>query len=304
MEIRELRYITEIARTGNLTKAAENLFVSQPNLSKVLRKLETELHAPLFYKEGKLLCPTEAGKVLLNGAKDILYQVEKIEDSIANLNKLEEGHVSLGIPSVVLRLYFSSILIDFKSRYPNIELDILEGGGVEMQEKVSSGQIDIGIAMRPIENSELNEFLILSDEVMVGMNNTHPLANKTSISLEDLSIYSYATFDSGYCLDKQLKDRLNSAGLCGKAALLTRECNTLTDFSKATNCLCIAPNPILNFYEWPDMVIKPFSPTFPWELSVIYRKNTYLSPAVQAFIQTITDHFICRNLKENFSFNR
>ncbi len=292
MELRELRYIREIAKTGNLTKAAENLFVSQPNLSKVIRKLETELNTPLFYRKGKQLFPTEAGTILISGADGVLQQVGRVEEQISSLNKLEKGRVFLGIPAVIARLYFTPILVDFKSRHKDIEIHMMEGGGLEVQDKVTAGELDLGITMRPVISSELNEFVIVSDELVVGMNKDHPLASRAAVQMEDLAVYPYTTFDTGYCINMRLNERLQALGLQGKAALLAREFGLLTDFSRAADCLCLGPAPVLHFYSWPGMVIKPFSPGFPWEISIIYRKNIYLSPATREFIHTITKYFI------------
>lgn len=86
MDLRQLEYIIAIAEEGNITRAAERVFISQPALSQVLKKLENSLGSPLFVRDGKSVKPTTAGKIYLNGARAILNIAKAME---RNLNESE-----------------------------------------------------------------------------------------------------------------------------------------------------------------------------------------------------------------------
>ena len=92
MDIREMRYFTELAKTKNMTKAAQNLYISQPALHKALRKVEAELNTTLFYRQGNEFLPTDTGIILLENSKSILNLVAQMEDSIAENTAVWTGH--------------------------------------------------------------------------------------------------------------------------------------------------------------------------------------------------------------------
>ena len=88
MDIREMRYFIELARTKNMTKAAQNLYISQPALHKALRKVEAELDTTLFCRQGNEFLPTDTGTILLEKAQSVLGLVAQMEDSIAATKNL------------------------------------------------------------------------------------------------------------------------------------------------------------------------------------------------------------------------
>ena len=105
MDIREMRYFIELARTKNMTKAAQNLYISQPALHKALRKVEAELDTTLFCRQGNEFLPTDTGTILLEKAQSVLGLVAQMEDSIAATKNLKLGKVHIGFPSVVGSMY-------------------------------------------------------------------------------------------------------------------------------------------------------------------------------------------------------
>ena len=96
MEIRVLRYFVEIAKEGNMTRAAKNLHVSQSALSKQMKELEDELGRPLFTRTKSGLSLTEAGALLHKRAEDILNMVDKTTDEFASLDTVRGGNIRIG----------------------------------------------------------------------------------------------------------------------------------------------------------------------------------------------------------------
>ncbi|HCM28770.1 MAG: hypothetical protein A2Z99_21225 [Treponema sp. GWB1_62_6] len=90
MDLRQLRNIIAIAEEGNITRAAEKVFISQPALSQLLRKLEHTLGTPLFIREGKRVIPTRAGKIYLNGARAILNIAKALDQKLGETTRKAE----------------------------------------------------------------------------------------------------------------------------------------------------------------------------------------------------------------------
>ncbi|WP_289002212.1 LysR family transcriptional regulator, partial [uncultured Megasphaera sp.] len=101
MEIRVLRYFVEIAKEGNMTRAAKNLHVSQSALSKQMKELEDELGRPLFTRTKSGLSLTEAGALLHKRAEDILNMVDKTTDEFASLDTVRGGNIRIGCAALV-----------------------------------------------------------------------------------------------------------------------------------------------------------------------------------------------------------
>ena len=118
MDLREMHYLLEIANTGHMTQAANNLFISQPALSKSLRKVENELGTELFYRDGNRLLPTDTGRIVIEKSSEILQLAANMNDAVDSTKNLKRGKVTLGCPSIVASLYLSELLIEFQRIYP------------------------------------------------------------------------------------------------------------------------------------------------------------------------------------------
>ncbi len=292
MDIRELKYVVEIGKTRNLTKAAGNLFITQPALSKTLKKLEKELGSQLFYREGNTIMPTDEGQILLEKSEVVFGAFDDMCQAVRDVQHLDAGRVRLGFPSVVGLLYLPQVLANFKNKFPGIELQIFVFGGAELIKNVVVNEIDVGFGMRPILCDTVNETPVIEDEVVIGMDASHPLAQKKYIRMEDLANVSYISLDSGYCLYAQLNERFRQANVVPTPHILGRECGLMMEFTRISNLVCIFPKPVLEYYAWPTMVYRSFIPKFTWELCIIYRKNVYISNAIKALMRYIQAHFL------------
>ncbi|HPE16211.1 MAG TPA: LysR substrate-binding domain-containing protein [Oscillospiraceae bacterium] len=291
MDIRVLRYISEIAKTGSLTRAASNLYISQPALSKALKKAEEDLDCQIFRRNGTTLDLTDAGEVVLAHARLIIAQYEIMGESILDIKKLKTGHTSLGIPAIVSLLFFPPMIVEFRKRYPGIDLQIYEFGGVGLADRVIKGEIDVAIGMRPILRDELSEIPIFRNEVGLSMRKEHFLAGKEKIKIRDLENVPIVTFNKDFMAHVLLMERFHEAGFEPTADFLSIQCDIMMEMARLSNTVCILPKPILEYYGHPDMKIATFEPEFTWELCMIFRKNGYLSRATKTLIAFIQNQF-------------
>ena len=295
MNVREFKYIREIGKTQNLTRAASNLFVSQPALSKALKKIERELNVQLFYHEGNLMLPTEAGNIVLGRAEKILNLSDEMHGCLEALAHFSSGSVRVGLPSTGGFL-FAQMLANFKLAHSGIELQLVEANGIDMLQHTMQNRLDVAIAMRPIKCDDVNETPIIIGNMAVSMDASHPLAQKEFVLLEDLAGEPYVSMDHTYGIGMQLDSRLRSEKAMPAPDLLGRDCSLLTHYAQLTNRLCILPEPILQYYAFPNRVIRTFLPRFPWEASIIYRKNAYMSEATSLCIRHFFNFFATHRL--------
>lgn len=119
MEIRVLRYFMEIAREENMTKAAEKLHISQPSLSKEIKKLEEELGHPLFIRTNKNMRLNDEGMLLRKRASDILAMVDKTAEKFSTLDSITGGEIRIGCAESVQIKYLARLIKSFKEKYQN-----------------------------------------------------------------------------------------------------------------------------------------------------------------------------------------
>ena len=138
MDIRALRYFVELVREQSFTRASEKLFVTQPTISKMIRNMEEELGQPLLSRVGRRFTLTDSGQVLFNRAQTILAEMQQLEAELADLQSLQSGRLALGIPPMVGHVY-ADLIRTYRSRYPGVELSIVEYGGRRIEQAVLAG---------------------------------------------------------------------------------------------------------------------------------------------------------------------
>lgn len=187
MEIRVLRYFLETAREGNMTRAAERLFISQPTMSKQLKELENELGIKLFIRSNYSIRLTEAGMLLRERAEDIISLVDKTEAEFRALEEADSGDIYVGAPESDSMGLFVQIVRKLQDEHPRIRCNIYSGNMQDVCEKLDKGLLDFAIVMNYVDLSKYN-YLPMSTKDTWGivLRRDDPLAVKESFCIADL----------------------------------------------------------------------------------------------------------------------
>ena len=145
MEIRVLRYFLAIAREENMTRAAENLRISQPSLSKEIKKLEDELGHSLFVRTNKSMHLTDEGMLLRKRAEDIIAMVDKTTEEFSQLDSITGGEIHIGCAESIQIKYLARGIKSFKEQYPNFVFHIFSGDTEPVAERLDRGLIDLAV---------------------------------------------------------------------------------------------------------------------------------------------------------------
>lgn len=188
MEIRVLRYFLEIAREGNMTRAADFLHVSQPTLSKQMKELETELGKKLFKRGSNSVSLTDEGMLLRKRAEDILDMVDKTADEFKALGSITGGEVHIGCAESCLIRYLARTIRKFQAQYPLFRYHLTSGMTEQVTERLDKGLLDFAVIVEPPNLSRYNYLTIPgADTWGVLMRKDSPLSAKDRIRAEDLS---------------------------------------------------------------------------------------------------------------------
>lgn len=283
MELRELKYMMEIGKTKHMSNAANNLYITQPALSKALKKLEEELGVRLFYRDGAQMLPTNACRVLLEDGAAIIRMVEEMTAKITNIEQLEGGVLRVGVP--LGNVYaLAEIIARFKKRCPKVELELYEGSGAEILQMVVRSELDVAFARRPLESNQVNETLLLADEIVLGVPPQSELAVQETFPIGDLKGKPYICLSESAFIYSDIKEKLVQSGVTTKPYMCGGDLRMLIQVARSSGVPIILPRPTLCFFEADDFLVRPLEPKLKWEACLIYQKNGYLSGAAKLFI--------------------
>ncbi|WP_354122629.1 LysR substrate-binding domain-containing protein [Bradyrhizobium sp. LA6.7] len=167
MDIRELRYFTHVARAGSFSRAAANLNVAQPALSRQVKQLEQELGVQLFERTQRGVELTKAGSLLFSQAEDIIEHLARTLDLVRSSSDAFAGHVALGLAPTSGLLIAPEIFGIFKSRWPHATLVIREGVSSSLEEWLQSRRVDIAVLHNPTPLDGIDMLPILHERMVL-----------------------------------------------------------------------------------------------------------------------------------------
>lgn len=187
MEIRILRYFLTVAREQNFTKAARQLHITQPTLSRQMADFENELGVKLFNRNGKNITLTDEGILLKRRALEILEIEERTIEELKETKEIIEGTVTIGCGEFTAVETLSEICQRFKNRYPLVRIAIHTATADTIYEMMNKGLVDIAMFLEPANIENLDYIRIMNtDHWVAGMRYDDPLSSKEFITKEDL----------------------------------------------------------------------------------------------------------------------
>ncbi len=187
MELRILRYFLTVAKEQSFTKAAEQLHITQPTLSRQLAAFEEELGIVLFVRNGKSITLTDEGILLKRRALEILNLEERTLEELKGTEEVIEGTVTFGCGEFTAVETLAKICRRYKEKYPLVQIGIHTATADTIYEMMNKGLVDIALFMEPVDTEGLDYIRMKdSDQWVVGMKPDDPLADKQYIEKADL----------------------------------------------------------------------------------------------------------------------
>lgn len=187
MDLRVLRYFLTVAKEQSFTKAAEQLHITQPTLSRQLAALEEELETPLFKRGGHHITLTDEGILLKRRALEIIDLEERLIDEFKGNKELIEGTITIGCGEFAAVETLAKICKQFRQKYPMVQIAFHTATADIVSEMMNKGLVDIGMFLEPVDTEGFDYVRIKSsDHWVVGMCPDDPLAEKEYITKEDL----------------------------------------------------------------------------------------------------------------------
>lgn len=302
MNILQVKYVLEIAKYQNISRAADALYVSQPALSLQIKKLEEELGFALFVRTPHGVRLSQNGEIFREKATAVMSAWQDLEQSMKQ-RQVHPGQQKLRI-WIGARVYANDLfesIVDFFDRYHTIEPSFISSMGsiINVYDALSNGEIDIAIDRLPPKYmaSDINQYYIqvlLQERTHVLLRKTHPLAAKASLTAQDLQDYESVSFEEGSCIDNMQKAVFERLGLTYGRKHVSASISESMDLIRRGTCFAIGTKAVA---EANQLATIPFSPSdfIPLEFSCL--KERISDPSIRLFSHYVTK--LCSEKEEN-----
>lgn len=284
MTLTQLEYFVETVHSGNFTKAAGKLYISQPTLSRSIQNLEKELNVILIDREAKDFQLTREGQIFFDYAEKMLEEFHTRTREMMDKLENADGKLRLGITPTTGAIYFFNAIYRFRTLYPVVNLEIEEVTTRQGIEMVKSGQLDMSVVIDPVEDSQLEKLPVLSSEAVLLVPRNHPLGKRRSVSFGELQNENMLMVSKEYVYHDVVAEKFREAGLEPHFIFESNQWEFIFEMVANGQGISILPKPLVNKFN-NDRVhqIHLESPVFPWTLSLIRKKDKHISSPCRCF---------------------
>lgn len=295
LSIKSLQCFVTLVKTKSFTRTAEDLCLTQPTISKMLQQLEQQLRVQLFVKpehgRKRQVELTEIGQRVYQHAVGLLQAEQNIFLEIENYQQLKTGTLKLGVPPLGSQL-LTTALFDYHQQWPDIELSFLEVGSKGIEQALLNNELDVGVLLQPFDRQTFNSIELCDYPLMVLLRRDAAWSTRKKINLEELQHQSFLMFPENFSLNSIILDACQQYGFYPSIACRTSQWNLLADMVLQRMGIALLPRYYTDMLD-PNLfaAIPLEKPNIQWHLVMAWKQNLPISPAVQAWLEVIRQHF-------------
>lgn len=287
MELLQLHYFRTVARLEHMTRAAQELHISQPALSKTISRLEEDLGVPLFDRQGRQIRLNAYGKAFLKKAEAALSLLEEGRREVADLAGMERGSIYLAT-STLNRL--SEPIGAFLAQYPKVNFRITQASMEDMGQLIENGEVDFGFTAMPIEQPGICALPVLNEEVYLAVPSGHRLAERDSICLSEVAYEPFIGYKEGYPFRKMNDAFCRAAGFRPNVVCEVDEPTAIGNLVRAGLGVAFV-GACKGDAETPLIKLRIDRPVCQRTFHIAWLENRYLSRAALQFRDFLVRHF-------------
>ena len=297
MTLQQLMYLVTVAECGNITEAAEKLYISQPSLSAAIQNLEKEMGIKAFTRSNKGVVATREGEELLSFARMLLEQADNMKEHFGS----SAGRAPKFSVSCQHYSFAVNALVDLIKKYDadSYGFIIRETQTGEIIDDVANGKSEIGVIYLSKNNEDILGKLIAKsnlefEEVYVAkphvfINNKHPLAGREKITIEDLQPFPYLAFEQGQRNSFYFAEEPVST-LEFKKNIQVRDRATLFNLLIGLNGFTVSSGVIDQKLNGKSIIARPLDVDAQMRIGILKRKNTILSKYAETYVEALKSH--------------
>ncbi|MGL5634126.1 MAG: LysR family transcriptional regulator [Sarcina sp.] len=213
MELLQLEYFKKVAELEHITKAANELHISQPSLSRTITRLENDLNVKLFDRQGRDIKLNSYGSLFLKRVEKIFLELENAKEELKEKQGLENKTIRVGATTTRL---LPNLFKAFLEIYPEIKFQLFQLSSTDLETHLEKGLIDFAITTPPLYKEGLKSLIIKEEKIFLAVSPTHHLASAKKIKIQDLETENFISLTNDYNFQNSLKLLCNKAGFSPK----------------------------------------------------------------------------------------
>ena len=295
MDIRQLEYFVELAKTKNFRKASEHLHLSQPALSKSIRILETELNTVLIERTNKSFELTDTGQALLQKSVFLIQQFQDIYKMIEDVRLSNQGGIKIGIPNILGFLCYFELICEFQKKYPGIHISVSGEGTKDINTALREERLDLGVGMLsenvPIAR-DVQVIPLTHDEGVAVVNKNKAYAAVDAISIRDIKDENFVLMNEQYLLYDDIMQLCMQAGFTPNVTAKSSQWDFPLKMVDSNLGVSILPRPLVEKSELPDIKAVKIKEGFNWDIGFFCLKNRPRTHAMNQFIDFTKEYLM------------
>ena len=298
MNIQELEYILCIAKHQNLTKAAQELYISQPTLSKHLKKLEQEMNGKLFSRSGNRYIPTHLGRQYMEYAKKVLNLHANWQKELEDLTSYKTGELNIAFPPLRSSCIIPKVMPAFHEKYPNVKINFLEESN-EIEEKLLQNEtIDFAVFNETVPNPNLSYEIIGKEEILMMLPNKQ--FDTEYIDLNEVKEEPFVLNFQNQTTGKIVAAEFENHNIKPNVLFHTRNTQASALLCQQGYGICFIPRNYVDIihFDTPPHLYSVGKEGIYSTLVVAYRKNKYMTEYEKEFIRLIRENLHIKKEKK------
>ena len=289
MNLPQLYYFIKLAELQHYTKAAKELYIAQPSLSDSIASLESELGISLFQKKGRNVTLTKYGEEFYIHVSQALNELERGIATMKMHSGQLGGTIDVGCIPTLLGDFLPTAIQNYMKKNPQAKFNIFQGMSIEVAHGVAAGKYDLGFCSMVEEEPDLLFVPIMAQELVLIVNDAHPLAGRKELCISELKNYNLTTYRDSIPIGKVVRTLLQQHEVEATFSY-DDEISIGGVISESNLAAIVARTPFLKQFD--NLVLIPLSDV-PKDTRLIYmtfsRKN-FVSSSVEAFADFIVAH--------------
>ena len=287
MELRHLRTIAAVARHHSLTKAGDELFLTQSAVSQQIRRLEEELGVEVFRRTSRSVELTAEGRVILGYAQRVIAEVDGLHSELEEISGLLSGQLRIGgvYPTGPYDLF--GMLADFRAAHPGVAIHMVENTQDDVLASLRTDELDC--AFTAIDPDALSDeyaaTLLWKEEIVVALPPGHPLAAGSCVTFEQLAAEDLIAYRENSALRRRLERTMAERDLEPRNAFICTEMTAVRALASKGLGVAVLPRSVAE-EPGPPIELRPIGPErLTWPVALVWRAARHQSPAGKAFLK-------------------
>lgn len=287
MELLQLKYFLTVAKLEHMTKAAQELHIAQPALSRTIRRLEEDLGVPLFDRKARQIRLNPFGKAFEAKAKAAIHLLEEGRREVEDLAGLKQGRIHLAVMNME---QIREPLQNFLTKYPEVNFQVFQASMEDFENIEANQEVDFYLTSLPIQQEGFSEIALIREKLYLAAPHGHKFANRKSIHLSEVSAEPFVGYKEKSPLRMMNDDLCNQAGFRPKMVCETEDPSSIAELVRSGFGVSIVGG--CKSGEELDLVKLPIEdPASERIFRIAWREERYLSQAAIAFRDFIVTYF-------------